>query len=180
MTFLTTAWTAIKGGFSSFLGGWQIYLGVAVVCLGLGSFGTYKIMHNANEAAVAEQAVKVVKLVQKSDAITYKVAQTQQAATEKVVTVTQTIIKEVPKYVSVQADAHCAIPVGFVGVFNAGATDTLPPSVASDDDAPSGVALSDVAKTSVDNDGLYYQLATQVKAWQDWYTEQKALSEKGK
>lgn len=63
-----------------------------------------------------------------------------------------TIIKEVPVYVSAQADAACTVNAGFVRVHDASAR-SLPapePSGAADE-APSGIALSTVAATTAAN-----------------------------
>lgn len=63
-----------------------------------------------------------------------------------------TIIKEIPRYVPVQADAACAVPVGFVRLHDAAATGTvLNPGTGDADAAPSGLALSAVAGTIASN-----------------------------
>ncbi|MGD7175754.1 hypothetical protein ACQCR1_26705, partial [Ralstonia pseudosolanacearum] len=63
-----------------------------------------------------------------------------------------TIIKEIPRYVPIQADASCVVPRGFVRLHDAAAADAVPDPGAGDADAaPSGVALSAVAGTVADN-----------------------------
>jgi hypothetical protein len=63
-----------------------------------------------------------------------------------------TIIKEVPRYVPVQADAACVVPRGFVRLHDAAAAGTVPtPDTRDADAAPSGVALSAVAGTVAAN-----------------------------
>lgn len=63
-----------------------------------------------------------------------------------------TIIKEVPVYVSAQADAACTVNAGFVRVHDAAARSLPAPDPAGDADAaPSGVALSAVAETTAEN-----------------------------
>ena len=63
-----------------------------------------------------------------------------------------TIIKEVPRYVPVQADAACVVPRGFVRLHDAAAAGTVPDSNTGDADAaPAGVALSAVASTVAAN-----------------------------
>jgi hypothetical protein len=63
-----------------------------------------------------------------------------------------TIIKEVPRYVPVQADAACVVPRGFVRLHDAAAAGTVPdPHPGDADAAPSGVALSAVAGTLAGN-----------------------------
>ncbi|MGA4418658.1 hypothetical protein ACI2UY_00590 [Ralstonia nicotianae] len=63
-----------------------------------------------------------------------------------------TIIKEIPRYVPIQADASCVVPRGFVRLHDAAAAGAVPDPGAGDADAaPSGVALSAVAGTVADN-----------------------------
>ncbi len=63
-----------------------------------------------------------------------------------------TIIKEIPRYVPVQADASCVVPRGFVRLHDNAAAGTVPdPGTGDADAAPSGVALSSVAATVADN-----------------------------
>ena len=63
-----------------------------------------------------------------------------------------TLIKEIPRYVSVPADAACPIPVGFVRLHDAAAAGTLPdPDPGDADAAASGLALSAVAATVAGN-----------------------------
>lgn len=85
-------------------------------------------------------------------------------------------IKEVPIHVSEKADAACIVPVGFVRVFNDAAHGPVPGPAAGTDDTASGVALSEVAKASVENNGEYDKLANQLKALQDWVLQQQAAN----
>ncbi|KAF0863232.1 hypothetical protein [Pseudomonas sp. LD120] len=86
------------------------------------------------------------------------------------------LIKEVPIYVSKAADDACVVPGGFVRVHDAGAAN-LPlargPSVA--DGAASGLALSTVAASVVDNYNQCHANTEQLKALQQWVRESQAL-----
>ncbi|MDB0511053.1 hypothetical protein [Ralstonia solanacearum] len=62
-----------------------------------------------------------------------------------------TIIKEIPRYVPIQADASCVVPLGFVRLHDAAAGTVPDPGPGDADAAPSGVALSTVAATVADN-----------------------------
>jgi len=63
-----------------------------------------------------------------------------------------TIVKEVPVYVTPQADRACPVPVGFVRLHDAAAENRPLAGPAGDPDAPAaGVALSTVASTVADN-----------------------------
>ncbi|WP_164276444.1 hypothetical protein [Stenotrophomonas sp. B1-1] len=73
-----------------------------------------------------------------------------------------TIVKEVPVYVTQNADAACAVPAGFVQLHDAAATGQ-PAGVAGDPDAPAaGVELSTVAQTVASNYALCHATAEQV------------------
>lgn len=78
-----------------------------------------------------------------------------------------TIIKEVPRYVTVQADAACTVPVGFVRLHDAAATGgVLDPGAGDSDAAPSGVALSAVGSTVAGNYTASHANAEQLSALQ--------------
>ncbi len=62
-----------------------------------------------------------------------------------------TLIKEIPRYVTPQADASCTVPVGFVRLHDAAAGNLLDPGAGDADAAPSGLALSTVAGTVAQN-----------------------------
>lgn len=58
----------------------------------------------------------------------------------------ETIIKQVPVYVTPAADSRCVVPRGFVWLLDSAATgDALPGAATGAADAPSGLALSAVA-----------------------------------
>ena len=79
------------------------------------------------------------------------------------------ITKEIPVYVTSQANAACTVPVGFVRIHDAAAANRPPEPAAGDPDAPAaGVALSAVADTISGNYTQYHALAEQVIALQDY------------
>lgn len=80
----------------------------------------------------------------------------------------ETIIQEVPVYVTAQADADCTINNGFVRVHDAASAGTLPPAPGDTDAAASAIKLSDVGQTVAENYGLYHEVAAQLEALQDW------------
>jgi hypothetical protein len=87
-----------------------------------------------------------------------------------------TIIKEVPIYVPVQADAACTINRGFVRLHDAAAASELP-EPAGDADAPAaGIALSAVAGTVAVNYQICHENAEQLRALQAWIGEMAATA----
>lgn len=87
-----------------------------------------------------------------------------------------TIIKEVPVYVPVQADAACTINRGFVRLHDAAAAGELPESAGDADATAADIALSTVAGTVVANYQTCHENAEQLKALQAWVSEMRATS----
>lgn len=89
----------------------------------------------------------------------------------------QTIIKEIPVYVTKEADSACVVPRGFVVVHDAAAANTVPPPAGPADAAPAGIALSAVAGTVADNYGVCHENAAQLEALQQWIYEMQAKAQ---
>ena len=87
-----------------------------------------------------------------------------------------TIIKEVPVYVPVQADAACSINRGFVRLHDAAAAGELPEPARDTDAAAAGIALSAVAGTVAANYQSCHENAEQLRALQAWVREMAAIS----
>lgn len=85
----------------------------------------------------------------------------------------ETIIKEVPVYVSAQADAACLVPRGFVRLHDAAAQGVVPEPTGNSDAFPAGVALSTVAGTVAENYTACRANAEQLIALQSWILEMK-------
>lgn len=86
---------------------------------------------------------------------------------QKVYVQGETIVKEIPRYVTDQADASCTIPVGFVRLHDAAATGAMLGPNPGDPDAPAaGVSLSTVAGTVAGNYTAGHANAEQLKALQ--------------
>jgi len=79
-----------------------------------------------------------------------------------------TIIKELPVYVPVQADAACTINRGFVRLHDAAAAGELPEPARDADAAAAGIALSAVAGTVAANYQTCHENAEQLRALQAW------------
>jgi len=82
-----------------------------------------------------------------------------------------TIIKEVPVYVPVQADAACTINRGFVRLHDAAAAGELPEPARDADAAATGLALSAVAGAVAANYQICHENAEQLRALQVWVGE---------
>lgn len=170
---------ALWGGATSALGGIYGYLAVGTLAAVLAATGTYKIMHNANLAGQTKAAAQTVRLVEHQAQITMNFEDQFANLHVADVVATQKRTNEVTAHVTPKDDAACHVNLGTVRVLNDATHGAVPPAAAGPDDAPSGVALSDVARNAVQNDGEYDALAHQLSALQDWIREQqKAASEK--
>ncbi len=87
-----------------------------------------------------------------------------------------TIIKEVPVYVPVQADAACTINRGFVRLHDAAAAGELPEAARDADAAAAAIALSAVAGTVTANYQTCHENAEQLIALQAWAREMEVAS----
>jgi len=128
----------------------------------------------AGREAAARAAVKKIDV--RADKITADVGQALARTQTDIRYVTKEIIKEVPRYVTVEADAHCVVPAGFLRLHDAAAAGHLP-GVARPPggvDEPSGVPLSVVSAAVADNYGTALGWRAEAEAWRDWYERQAA------
>lgn len=80
----------------------------------------------------------------------------------------ETLIKEIPIYVTPQADSACIVPRGFVRLHDAAATGVAPEPAGDADAAAAGVELSAVAGTVASNYTACRENAEQLMALQAW------------
>lgn len=89
-----------------------------------------------------------------------------------------TIMKEVPVYVTAEADARCPVPVGFVRVHDAAAQNLPLHRPAGDPDAPApGVTLSAVAGTVAGNYQQCHEVREQLIGLQDYVQRLQARAQ---
>lgn len=123
------------------------------------------------DAAIQQQALQAAATRERQAQATVKVV-TQYVDRIRVVREKgETIIKEVPVYVPVQADAACSINRGFVRLHDAAAAGELPEPARDADAAAAGIALSAVAETVAANYQTCHENAEQLRALQVWVTE---------
>ncbi len=118
--------------------------------------------------ATLAAAGRLLKLARSETKVVTKYVDRVQVVRERGATIT----KEVPVYVTAQADAACPVPVGFVRIHDAAAQGADLAGSAGDPDAPAaGVALSTVADTVAGNYTACHANAEQVVALQDYIVE---------
>ena len=164
--------------------GWQGYLIAAGAALVIGFGGGYATRDGfANVAEIKRLKGDIASInatrakEAKAEKLTAEIggaASEQQSATRVEY---RTLIQKVPFYVTAQADRSATVPVGFVRLHDEAANGSkVPDTAAEPNDAPSGLALSTVAATVVDNYGLCKETRDNYIALQSWVTSQALLS----
>ena len=151
-------------------GRWLLY-GALLAALVLGYFAWADHIGDVREAKVRTEYQKQADTADKARAaIAAPIALKQAAAQARIVTVTKTIIKEVPTYVKT---TDCPMPGGFRVLHDAAANGVLPDTSTIADAA--AVPAPDVANTTVGNYGTCHQTSQRLIGLQDWVKAQQAL-----
>jgi hypothetical protein len=130
------------------------------------------------EAKVADAKIEMAKKDAQSADATTKVITKYVTKVEVVKEKGDAIIKEVPKYITKDADNQCVIPNGFVLLHDSASRNEVPDSTRSVDAGASDVKLSGVATTVAENYTTYYKVTEQLKALQEWVKEQQRIYNK--
>ena len=146
-------------------------LALAALAIALIGFGWIKGVEHVQakwDAAIQQQTLQSATVRQKQAEATVKVV-TQYVDRVRIVREKgETIIKEVPVYVPLQADAACTINRGFVRLHDAAAAGELPEPARDADAAATGIALFAVAGTVAANYQTCRETAEQLRAVQAW------------
>jgi hypothetical protein len=158
---------------------WRI-LALAALAAAMLGFGWVKGAGHVQDQwdlMVAKQTLQVAVVKQHQAEATVKVV-TEYVDRIKIVREKSVeIIKEIPIYVPTEADAACAINVGFVRLHDAAAANELPGAAGGYDAAPSEIALSTVAGTVADNYQRCHENALQLTTLQDWVRKQQTVTQ---
>jgi len=85
------------------------------------------------------------------------------------------IIKQVPVYITKDADTKCDVPTGFVVLHDSASRNEVPDATRKVDATTSPVKISGVSETVVDNYTTYHEVAEQLRSLQDWVREQQKI-----
>ena len=130
------------------------------------------------EAKVAEAKLEMAKKDTASAEATTKIV-TKYVTVDRIVKEKgDAIIKEIPKFISANADAQCVVPNGFVVLHDSASRNEVPDSTRGVDEGASKVKLSGIAETVTTNYTTYYQVSEQLKALQQWVKEQQSVYNK--
>lgn len=145
---------------------------IAALAIAIATAGvqTVRLRHvqEAAQVAAAAQAMAIADAMQRAADVTTRVVTEYVDRVHVIVAQGETITKQVPVYVTREADARCVVPRGFVRVHNAAAQGVLPGAAASTDAAASRIALSAVATTVASNYTACRATAARLTALQAW------------
>jgi len=156
------------------------WLAIVLLAAALIGFGWIKGAGHVQarwDAAVQQQTLHAAAVRERQAQATVKVVTEYVDRVRVVREKGDTIIKEVPVYVPVQADAACTINRGFVRLHDAAAAGELPEPARDVDAAPADLALSAVAGTVAANYQTCHENAEQLRALQKWVGEVNGISE---
>jgi hypothetical protein len=148
------------------------------VSLGAAGAGGWKLRdadyqkHLRADAEAAQRASEAAREVEgKNETTSQEVGTKVEEAKETIRYVTQTLVKEIPVYVTEQADDRCVVPLGAARVLDAAATGnpTISYGPGESADQASGHELSGVVASVVQNYGYTRELEATVIGWQEWY-----------
>lgn len=121
------------------------------------------------------QAAAAVKIAAAQGAVTTRIEGRVRERVRIVRVAGETIVKEVPVYVTQEADAACAVNRGFVRLHDAAAAGEIPGPPALGDGAAGSVALSAVGATVVHNYATANAWREQLLGCQEWIRQQQAI-----
>ena len=74
-----------------------------------------------------------------------------------------------------QLDAQCSLPRSTVSLHDSASLNQVPNRAAAVDGTPSGIEASRLLDRVIENYGACHENAEKLKAWQEWYREQKTI-----
>jgi hypothetical protein len=139
---------------------------ITVVCFAIFGLGFWL---EGRQNILIEGQHEVEKIVEKQVVITKVVVQKFKEQVKKDEVIHDQIISQV----NTKDDHMCDVPESFVRLHDSAAENSVPGSTTGIDGASSGIALSEVEKTIIDNYYTYHIVADQLKALQEWVTKEK-------
>jgi hypothetical protein len=76
-----------------------------------------------------------------------------------------------------QLDSQCSLPRSTVSLHDSASLNQVPQRAAAVDGTPSGIEASRLLDRVIENYGACHENAEKLKAWQEWYREQKTIFE---
>jgi len=151
-------------------------VGVVLLVVGAYFYGGHGVQQ-AWLARVQELEAKVKVAEEKSQQVN-TVIETKVVTKIKVVKENVYVNREIIKEVAgKQLDAQCTLPRSTVSLHDSASRNEVPERAAATDGTPSGVEASRLLDRVVENYGACHENAEKLRAWQEWYREQKKIFE---
>lgn len=128
------------------------------------------------DAQKAVDLVAAATIKEKQAAISIKVDEAAQKVITETRIIYKTINREIPVYVTKNADSACAINNGFVSLHDAAAKAVIPSPPGDLNDAPAGITLSAATETVTDNYGTCNETRKQLIELQGWIKMQREVT----
>jgi hypothetical protein len=88
--------------------------------------------------------------------------------------ITREIVKEVAGQ---QLDAQCSLPRSTISLHDSASRNEVPQRAAATDGTPSGIEASRLLDRVIENYGACHENTEKLKAWQEWYDNQRKIYE---
>jgi hypothetical protein len=147
---------------------------VGVVALVIAAY-FYGGISYREQIAEMKQQIKVAeeKSQQVNTVIETKIIEKVKVVKENVY-ITREIVKEVAGR---QLDAQCSLPKSTISLHDSASLNQVPNRAAATDGTPSGVEASRLLDRVIENYGACHENAEKLKAWQEWYNNQRKIYE---
>ena len=151
-------------------------IGIVLLVVGAYFYGGYGVQQ-AWQARVKDLEDKVKIAEEKSQQVN-TVIETKIVTKIKVVKENVYVNREIIKEVAgKQLDAVCTLPKSTVVLHDSASRNEVPERAAATDGTPSGIEASRLLDRVVENYGACHENAEKLRAWQEWYREQKKIFE---
>ena len=151
-----------------------LIISLLLIVIGVWGYGKWEF-HEGVLAQLGKEKTAALVVQAKSQAVTTKVVTHYITRVQVIHDAGATIIKKVPIYVTHEDSSRCIVNNGFVQLWNGANQMQLPNTPSATNEGASSIILSDIATQHARESNLYWQQYEQLKALQDWITqEQKA------
>ena len=147
---------------------------VGVVALVIGAY-FYGGVSYREQIAEMKQRVRIAeeKSQQVNTVIETKIIEKGKVVKQNVY-ITREIVKEVAGQ---QLDAQCSLPRSTISLHDSASRNEVPQRAAATDGTPSGVEASRLLDRVIENYGACHENTEKLKAWQQWYDNQRKIYE---
>lgn len=150
--------------------------GVLLLILGAYLFGGYGT-EMSWRARVQELQDRVAQAEAKSQQVNTVIQEkivTRIKTIKETVYVNREIIKEVA---GAQLDSQCSLPRSTIVLHDSASRNEVPERAGATDGTPSGIEAHRLLQTVVENYGACHENTEKLRAWQEWYNQQKKIHE---